>query len=75
MRLRLQKYHIDVKYQRGKHMYISDALSRTTMSKHGTTKENLDYEIYAVESELKFAKEVEEIDYSQYNNVSDESME
>ncbi len=55
MRLRLQKYHIDVKYQRGKHMYISDALSRATMSKHGTTKENLDYEIYAVESELKFA--------------------
>ncbi|XP_013415834.1 uncharacterized protein K02A2.6-like [Lingula anatina] len=75
MRLRLQKYHIEVKYQRGKKMYISDALSRATASKSVTTKENSDYEIYAVESEQKLAKEVEEIDYSQYNNVSDESLE
>ncbi len=74
MRLRLQKYHIDVKYQKGKNMHISDALSRATTA-NANPKATADYEIFAIEEELRFAKEVEEISYPTYSNVSDETLE
>ncbi len=74
MRLRLQKYHIDVKYQKGKRMHISDALSRATC-KTDAQSEKADYEIFAVDNDNNFAKDVEEIHYPTYTNISDESLE
>jgi transposase InsO family protein len=76
MRLRLQKYHIDVQYQKGKLMYISDALSRATTTKSDAQRmQEADYEIFRVEEELRFYQEVEEITYPIYSNVSDQTME
>lgn len=72
MRLRLQKYKIVVKYKPGNTMYISDHLSRSSLPVR-PVKTGQQYDIFAVEDGIY--EELERIDPSLYNNVTDVTLE
>ena len=75
MMLRLQKYRLEVSYQKGSLMYISDHLSRSPFSK--TQKESNkteEYDIFAVQDEERLMREIEEIDANIYHNVTDGTL-
>ena len=75
MMLRLQKYHLEVKYQKGSHMYISDHLSRSPFPKSQKDSSKLEeYDIFAVNEEEQLMKDIEEIDPKVYHNVTDETL-
>ena len=75
MMLTLQKYHLEVKYQRGNRMYISDHLSRSLFPKVMQDSEKLnDYDIFSIHEEDQLMKDIEEIDSNVYHNVTDKSL-
>ena len=75
MRLRLQKYHLDVHYQPGSKMHISDHLSRSVSgSQKKVDRKKTDYDVFQVEAEHTFMNELEEMDYTMYHNVSDQTL-
>ena len=74
MRLRLQKYHLNVIYKPGKEMIISDHLSRSAIQRKSNKEEMHNYEIFQLDEELRLEQEIENIDYTLYHNVSDITM-
>jgi hypothetical protein len=75
MMLRLQKYHLEVSYQKGSRMFISDHLSRSpspAVLKESKTSD--DYDIFTVSDENQLMKDIEEIDPSVYHNVTDKTL-
>ena len=74
MRLRLQKYHVVVKYQPGMLMYISDTLSRAPLNTR-ESDETRNYDIFQLDQERSFEEELEKIDYREYCNVTDEKLQ
>lgn len=75
MMLRLQKYRLDVAYQKGSRMYISDHLSRSPFPTN--QKDSMkadDYDIFAVNEENQLMKDIEEIDPNVYHNVTDKTL-
>ena len=75
MMLRLQKYHLEVAYQKGSRMYISDHLSRSPFpaSRKDSSKSEV-YDIFAVNGENELMKDIEEVDPNVYHNVMDKSL-
>ncbi len=75
MMLRLQKYHLEVVYQKGSRMYISDHLSRSPFptSQKDSSKSEV-YDIFAVNEENELMKDIEEVDPNLYHNVTDKSL-
>jgi hypothetical protein len=75
MMLRLQKYHLEVSYQKGSRMFISDHLSRSpSPAVPKESKKSNDYNIFTVSDENQLMKDIEEIDPSVYHNVTDKTL-
>ena len=75
MMLRLQKYHLEVSYQKGSRMFISDHLSRyPSPAVPKEMKKSDDYDIFTVSDENQLMKDIEEIDPSVYHNVTDKTL-
>ena len=75
MMLRPQMYHLEVSYQKGNRMYISDHFSRSPFLKKQQESRNVDdYDIFAVNDEEKLMKDIEEIDPNIYHNVTDGTL-
>ncbi|KAG1650808.1 putative glycosyltransferase STELLO1 [Nymphon striatum] len=72
MMLRLQKYRIDIEYRKGKHMYISDHLSRSPLPDN-PKHEQTEYDIFKLQ-EQELIKEIEEINPDYYHNVTDSTL-
>jgi hypothetical protein len=75
MMLRLQKYHLEVSYQKGSRMFISDHLSRSpSPAVLKESKKSDDYDIFTISDEIQLMKDIEEIDPSVYHNVTDKTL-
>ena len=61
MRLRLQKFSVEVRYKPGKSMYISDTLSRASLPLDKELKDKSDYIIFKVVDEQDRREEIESI--------------
>ena len=72
MRLRLQKYSLDIEYKPGPQMHISDTLSRASLPHDDDRKSKPDYVIYQVKEEQKRSREFEDIDEAVF--VTDERL-
>lgn len=80
MRLRLQKFNINVKYKKGKEMYIADLLSRaiqeeTKTKGQGNGKAEDDVNIFCIEKEDGIFKEIQEINMTDHINVTKKRLE
>ena len=78
MRLRLQKYSLDVEYKPGPTMHISDTLSRASLPQKkettGTGKQP-EYIIFKLDEESKISREFEETHHDDSLFVSDERLQ
>ena len=72
MMLRLQRYKLNVIYKKGSTMYVSDHLSRSPLEKSKSNKS--DWEIFTVQAEEQFTREVEETTTDLYHNVGDVTL-
>ncbi|RUM46313.1 MAG: hypothetical protein DSY80_02390 [Desulfocapsa sp.] len=73
MRLRLQRYSIQLYYKPGPKMHISDTLSRASLPITEVTAETSDYTIYYAKQEAAVRQEIEDVDLSVF--VSDERLQ
>ena len=73
MMLRLQKYHLNVVYKKGRDMHISDHLSRSALSTSENTKLE-EYDIFSTQEENELMQDIEEIDPDLYHDVSDRTL-
>ena len=73
MMLRLQKYHLNAVYKKGRDMHISDHLSRSALS----ISENIkleEYDIFSIQEENELMQDIKEIDPDLYHDVSDRTL-
>lgn len=75
MRLRLQRYDIEVHHKPGKFMYISDALSRAALRTQGSVLDSTHTLIYTLGSVPSIAKELQEIDPIEGIAITDSRLE
>ncbi|XP_038060249.1 uncharacterized protein K02A2.6-like [Patiria miniata] len=75
MRLRLQKYSLNVEYKPGPEMYISDTLSRASLPQREVTSDTPPYVIFQVAEECHFQEELAEINMEADVFVSDERLQ
>ena len=57
MRLRLQKYQLNVTYHPGKYMYVTDTLSRAYLDEPAATEEDSDVVVHSVVQDLPVSPE------------------
>ena len=74
MRLRLQKYNLDIQYLPGPQMYIADCLSRNFV-KTSTTSKTPTYQIFKIERETKLYEEIEQIRQVDHINCKAETID
>ena len=72
MRLRLQKYSLEVAYRPGPQMYISDTLSRAALPIPETNPQTPDYVIFRLEKEQESREEIEETNMEECLFTTDE---
>ena len=77
MRLRLQKYMLNVQYKPGPQMFISDTLSRACLPlvDDNTQRDKSDYIIFKLEEEQKIYSEIAQIDHTNYVHVTDKRLQ
>ncbi|XP_048251821.1 uncharacterized protein K02A2.6-like [Haliotis rufescens] len=75
MILRLQKYHLDVRYKKGTEMYIADFLSRASLPLRKIEPTLKDYEIVAVSENISFISELENINAAECITVTDQRLD
>ena len=71
MRLRLQKYSLDLEYKPGPTMYISDTLSRASLPIKQVDKDTPSYQIFQIQEEQELHGELEDIDLEDSLFVTD----
>ena len=71
MRLRLQKYSLDIEYKSGSTMHISDTLSRASLPIEDTEKKKADCLIFQLEEK---SREFEEVDFEDSLFISNERL-
>ena len=71
MLLKLQKYNLDIRYKKGKEMYLADTLSRASLSQteNGSSKMKTE-QIFHVSQQTKAEKEVEGVNQTSFLKVT-----
>ena len=75
MLLRLQKFNLNVTYQKGEHMYISDTLSRACLPYEAELTDSSDYIIFKLQQEQLLYEEIAVINHSEHTFVTDSRLE
>ena len=71
MRLRLQKYSLDIEYKPGSTMHISDTLPRASLPIEDTEEKKADCVIFQLEEK---SREFEEVDFENSLFISNERL-
>lgn len=74
MLLRLQKYKLNVTYQKGTEMYITDTLSRAALTQEDQYRATPAEQIFQIERQTPFEQFLENINHAEFLRVTDDRL-
>lgn len=74
MLLRLQKYNLNVTYQKGTEMYIADTLSRAALTQKAQGNVTPAEQVFQIEQQTPFEQFLESINHAEFLRVTDDRL-